>query len=167
MLGLYETTLAILLIMMPPGSAEPSQDFVNSFRPQLTNAAKILEIDLGYSDGSYLEDLRCRYEEVRSFPPLSDVTTFGISREQCQQARSAIFSMKDQIDTLKKLGGIRDDKADCLIKQLQLRYDAWDCLTDAHSPGFPSYSRRYWLNRLRQTIGDENYYNGHMPLPLP
>lgn len=166
MTGMFETLFALVLILAPPGSPTPSDDVCLAFQEPLHNAAKFLEID-NNDYVFWVDTLRERYAESRTFPPLSDVHLFGLPREHCMDARAHICVAKRGIEQGQKVGAIRDEAASALLNDLNLRYRAWDYLADCQHDSYTQVVRRNWLAELRTILGDEAYYSGHMPTPLP
>ncbi len=60
----------------------------------------------------------------------------------------------------------RDDLRDCL-DATEAAHRPWDALADAHNPAASDRCRRCHLARLRRLIGEEEYYRGWMPWPVP
>lgn len=52
------------------------------------------------------------------------------------------------------------------IKAANGAYAAWDALDDAHLAQ-SRFDLAYHLDKLRKVIGDEAYYSGRMPPPVP
>ena len=55
-------------------------------------------------------------------------------------------------------------------KEMDWRYECWNYLDDVvngHRYGWTTEKKRYSLARLRDLLGDERFYSGWMPPPVP
>lgn len=172
---MYEMLLALAIVASPPGSPLPPDAILVHMRPAFSTTAKLLEIgdywggcgSEGITEQDEVESLRKRYVECLDYPPLKDTKLFAEGVDYCINARYVLYQRKAWIEQAKCIGLVNESGATLMIDDLQLRFSAWDCLCDAQRDNFNSYCRRIWLSRLKEIIGDEAYYNGRMPSPVP
>lgn len=164
MFDLAKTLAAFLIITAPEGSWTPSFEQTEQIRPYLKYASEQLQID-NHSYFYDCADLRTRYHECLSLPPLSDAQRFGLSREYCCKVRELIIEDKMRLSDMIRIGLVNEPIANDWIEYLDDRYRIWDCLADAQSEYSSSYCKRIWLGTLRDCLGSEWYYSGHLPLP--
>lgn len=102
-------------------------------------------------------------------PPLSDLHRFppAAVAEPYYKLASA---HRDWICQQKPKALTRADEAFWWAWQLEADHcrRAWDHLWDAHRVTvFEVSARRRWLAKLRETIGEQDYWDGRMPPPVP
>lgn len=115
---------------------------------------------------SELRYVRHHYRQLQDAPRLADagwLPPYAFARELCCFNESYQAHLQVQgIIYLHKC----DDISLLLGEARQLHY-VWDCARRAATPNESWASRRQNLQRLREVLGEEAYYNGAMPPWVP
>lgn len=111
-----------------------------------------------------LEVVRERWRELADAPSAEDAKRFP-DREMCCEACSFNWAWRDYMRDSWELW--RDDEIGDAIREGERLYDAWDTARDAGCPYYWIHVRRRALAKLRDLIGQDAYYNGRLPPPVP
>lgn len=168
-----EVLLAAALLAGPT-KGDPDPAVIAILRPQVMALAVADEIldtrELGYIMGldplGDLAMLHGRYRDFAAVPPLSDAERFPdrkVVAEMLALNRAYRSRLMDRLGVdLIHAGEIR-----ATIESVDLRYQAWDSVRDSSCTYYYVTVRRQGLDCLRSLIGDEAFYAGRMPSPIP
>jgi len=95
--------------------------------------------------------------DCKRFPPMHVATSARVFNGQYQswlRARAPLYLDKR-------------DLAQELEAEARASYRAWDTLEDAQDPRLPTDTRLLKLQRLKSLLGDQAYFVGQMPPPVP
>lgn len=106
---------------------------------------------------------------VMMMPPATSLEDLARFPTLGQASRAMEFNMayKEWLDLQYHMRSHHADWFGQAIKETSQLWWIWDCLRYAHSECHPTDSRLYWLEELRQRIGEEDYAAGIMPPPVP
>ena len=121
------------------------------------------------ADDSQLEydlmAMRRRFAEVRDAPPLCDAIRFP-SAEYCREMRGRNYAYEQWL--LQRLRLFPHERwiTEAIIETNEL-WRVWDAAGDCQSEYSYIYYQRYSLKRLRSLLGEQLYYAGCLPAPIP
>lgn len=111
-------------------------------------------------------DLPRRVRELLDAPYSDAVHLFPITRAAGSEARTA---NRDYARRLRLVAELHSNPPHIMaaLRVTDEIYEAWDALGDATVDFYYLNIRRKALAKLRRLLGDEDFFAGRMPLPLP
>lgn len=165
--------LAVVLLISPDF---PAQEIPGVSYSLIRSTAKSLEIlderECRYFltiCGEYAHDvktLRGRYQDLRCAPPLCDHIRFP-GMDYCSKVMSLNREYKCFLEKRKKLGPSLYEELDVVIEETDHLYRIWDTVRDTKCEYYCLTTRRTALKKLREEIGEVNYYGGFLPPHVP
>ena len=166
-----------LLLLTSPESEEP-REYGPIVAYNITRLAS--ELDLideremyyfelhhkNYYNSTFIE-LRQRFHNLKDAPPISDMYRFPskqIAQDNIDLNRNFaihVWSMVDQTRSSKN-EHYREIISEC--KRLE---EFWELMDEVQRPYLYKPTRRESMKRIRQLIGEEAYYYGRFPSPVP
>lgn len=166
--------VAASLVTLPPGTPHGPLD------PETTPAVKAWALDQDLLDrrevnyffrhddefDNDLDVLRRRWASLKDAPPLADAARFpdrdglgdllALNREFRHWAETRRVIDQDRGPELRRAG-----------REAERIYKAYDLVRDAGCEWYYVSVRREALKGLRELLGDEDYYAGRLPPPVP
>lgn len=111
-------------------------------------------------------DLPRRVRELSDAPYSETVHLFPITRAAGSEAR---MLNRDYARRLRLVAELHNNPPHVMaaLRVTDEIYEAWDALGDATVDFYHLHIRRKALAKLRRLLGDEDFFAGRMPLPLP
>jgi hypothetical protein len=174
----YEYVLAAALLTHPPDSLEelPGTDLAPSQRIALQNLAIDWEIldprEVRYvlarpeDYSSDLNLLRRRWAELADAPFVIDGMRFP-DRATVNEVLAYNRAYRQQIDARQPAEPARWWELRRVLQETDQLYQIWDTVRDARCEYYYVTVRRQALKRLRDTIGEDAYYEGTLPPYVP
>lgn len=113
-----------------------------------------------------LATLRQRWRELETAPPLEAIDRFP-DRKLAIEALGINRHVRDRLAARRAVDLMHEGELLAAIIDVERRYVIWDALRDSHQPYYFVTVRRAALALLRDLIGDEAFYAGRMPAPMP
>jgi hypothetical protein len=177
MFGL-DQIVAWLLLAAPPALVDPlvQPAVFDSIRPVLIATAIQWEIldpretryVLARSD-DFLSDLnllRRRYQDLSRAPLLHDGLRFP-DADAARQQLAFNRTYRQHLSIRQPIERNRGDELRAAARETDHLYTVWDTLRDARCEFYYVTVRRLALLKLREMLGDEDYYFGRVPPPVP
>jgi hypothetical protein len=179
-MNLPELVLAVLLLTgaNPPGLEDPAmlREQFPTFRAGLVGLALEWEI-LDPRETRYvlarpedavadLQMLRRRHEELRNAPPLADAMRFP-DRTTVNELLVFNRAYKNYVEVRQPMELAHGFTLRTAQKEVDQLYQVWDTIRDARCEYYYVTVRRQALKRLRDLLGDDDYYNGELPPHVP
>lgn len=115
-----------------------------------------------------LKDLRNNLRELQNAPPMS--ATYAVTGFHAMNTDKALDlnnKYREHLKIKRKLWMPRSEFVfQLLLRDTDWRWDAWDALDGVVISTHPAYKRR-WAMKLINCIGEEAFYRGEMPFPIP
>lgn len=127
-------------------------------RPYLLARPEAFEIDLG--------TMRRRRRDLWDAPPACDAERFP-HRERANELLALNRAYRTHLDVRHAGEQARYWQLHALYTEVDRLYYLWDLLRDSRCEYYYITVRRHALKRLRGQIGEEAYYDGRMPPPVP
>jgi hypothetical protein len=178
---LYEYALAAALLVMTPSVtveelAGPQIETVPLLRTALQNLAVDWEI-LDPREVRYVlarpEDLvsdvnllRRRYADLADAPAVVDCQRFP-ERAVVNDLLAFNRTYRQQLDARQPADPTRWWELRKVLQETDQLYQVWDTVRDARCEYYYVTVRRQALKRLHETIGDDAYFTGQLPPPVP
>jgi hypothetical protein len=173
-----DNLLALLLLTSPPDTVEagiPTKVFC-WVRPSVQNLALKWEI-LDPREVRYIlarpEDfvsdlnlLRRRFRELADAPPLHDGFRFP-ERERVNHLLAFNRAYRQHLTIRQPLELVRWWELRAALQETDHLYQIWDTVRDARCDYYYVTVRRQALKKLRQLVGEDDYYNGRLPPHVP
>lgn len=166
--------LAFILLCLPEGTDTSNEFFI--FREEFVDISLRMELldsrevgNVFSFKSSFLVDLdRMRETRVKlsGFPFIEDSKRFP-SREEALNNLAFNAAFVSTLQDLKARYNWRIEELNIISTETKQLADIWDNLKDAQSSYYHINVRRASLAKLRELIGEENYYNGIMPPHVP
>lgn len=121
---------------------------------------------LGVDPSGDLETLRGRWNQFAAAPPIIDHLMFP-DRTFVNEALALNRQWRAGLTTRLADDLQHADEIRSFIGELDRRYEIWDAVRDSSCTYYYVTVRRQALALLRERIGDEAYYSGHLPGVLP
>jgi hypothetical protein len=170
--------VAAALLAAPPGSEDPpgSADTYLHLAPTIQELAVAWEI-LDPREARYLlvrrDDyrsdinlLRQRFHELLDAPPLPDCMRFP-PRQMVSELLSFNRSYKEHLEKCRVAGATPDPDFDETLAEVDCLYHLWDAIRDSRCEYYYVTVRRQALKKVRDTVGEEAFYNGNFPPHVP
>jgi len=119
--------------------------------------AHYLSADLG----KQLELLRSRWYDLQDAPPGSDAERFP-NRNTCGDQLALNRNYRQHMEAQ-----VRTDETREALSETDQLHAMWEHLRDARCEYYYVTVRRQALKRLREQIGEDAYYMGRLPPPVP
>lgn len=103
---------------------------------------------------------------LADLPPEWDVTRFP-TRPEANEATQFNRGVVKWLEERRATDHIHFDELTETIRQTHRLYEIWDLVRDARCEFYSPRVRRMALAELRQRLGDEAYYAGRLPPPVP
>lgn len=115
-----------------------------------------------------LKSFRSNLREFQYAPPLSaSYLIVGINSADTEKALEFNRSYLEHLCVKQQLFQPRMADELCLLKRaVSWHWDAWDALDGVVKSTRPVWKRR-WMVKLINCIGEEAFYRGEMPFPIP
>jgi hypothetical protein len=124
---------------------------------------KFLLIDTFCGD---FELLNKRWDSLYDAPPLHDEWRFP-DKQIVDNLMCLNRAYKNHLENRRSLELVYQQELNELIVEVEHLYQIWDTLRDSKVNYYYVNVRRAALKKLRESIGDEAYYNGQLPSPIP
>jgi len=174
----FECLMALTLITspvdtpVPPGAAQRFE----KLRPILQSVAVQWEI-LDPREARYIlarpEDfvsdlnlVRRRYQALADAPTLNDCRRFP-DRETVNELLSFNRAYRQHLGLRQPMELARWWDLRAALQETDHLYQVWDNVRDARCEYYYVTVRRQALKKLREMIGEDNYYSGQMPPSVP
>ncbi|MCS6851427.1 MAG: hypothetical protein NZ700_09710 [Gemmataceae bacterium] len=174
----YEYVLAVALLTSPPETPEPpvSPEMFPALQAAVQELATQWEI-LDPRERRYIlvrpEDfsadlnlLRRRYQELADAPPLADSLRFP-DRDTVSDFLAFNRSYRHYIEVRQPVELSRWSEFRSVIQETDHLYQIWDTVRDARCEYYYVTVRRQALKKLRDLLGEDDYYRGHLPPYVP
>jgi hypothetical protein len=173
-----DTMLALALLTAPPEAAQDGKTLAayQWVRPALQMAAVQLEIldtrevryilARGEDFVSDLNLLQRRYHELADAPALGDSLRFP-EREAVNEMLSFNRAYRQHIDIRQSVELSHWWEHQATLQETEQLYQIWDTVRDARCEYYYVTVRRQALKRLRELLGDDDYYSGQLPPYVP
>jgi hypothetical protein len=170
--------LALSLLTAPPEAADPPANphLYASLRPALQTLAVRWEIldprEVRYvltrpeDFASDLNLLRRRFRDLTDAPPLQDCLRLP-SRELVNELLSFNRAYRQHIAVRQPVELAHWWKFRAALQETEYLYQVWDTVRDARCEYYYITVRRQALKKLRDMLGEEAYYSGQLPPPVP
>jgi len=174
----FDYVLAVALLTAPPDALEAPlpAEVCARVSPTLQSLAIQWEIldprEVRYvltrpeDFGSDLKLLRRRYQELAVAPPLCDCQRFP-DRATISDLLAFNRAYRQHLDSRLSVELVRWWEVREAVQEADRLYQIWDTVRDARCDYYYVTVRRQALKRLRDTIGEEAYYSGHLPPHVP
>jgi hypothetical protein len=173
-----DSLLALILLTSPCNTVEmalPAKVF-GWVRPSIQNLAVQLEI-LDPREVRYIlarpEDvmsdlnlLRRRFRELADAPPLHDGRRFP-ERDRVNDLLAFNRAYRQHLTVRQPLELVRWWELRAAMQETDHLYQIWDTVRDARCDYYYVTVRRQALKKLRQLVGEDDYYNGRLPPHVP
>jgi hypothetical protein len=168
-----EVVIAAALLLGPKDiPVDPA--IVTAVRPQLVALAISAEIldprektsITGLGASADLAYLQGRWHDFLDVPKLG-MCEFFPERKQVTEWLAFNRTMRADLVHWRSMGGVYDDEFIQAISETDRLYQVWDTVRDARCEFYYVTVRRQALQLLRELIGDEAFYAGRMPPPVP
>jgi len=113
-----------------------------------------------------LKLLRRRYQELADAPPLHDQMRFP-DRALINDLLAFNRSYRQFLDNRQSMELTYWWELREMLQEVDRLYSIWDTVRDARCDYYYITVRRQALKKLKETIGDEAYYSGHLPPHVP
>lgn len=115
---------------------------------------------------SDIQMLRRRYEELGDAPPLADSYRFP---DRLVVNEMLVFNraFKKYLEERQPLEQVRSSELRQVQQETDQLYQVWDCVRDARCEYYYVAVRRQALKRLRDLVGEEQYFYGKLPPHVP
>ena len=174
----FECVMALALITSPVDTPIPSgvaQRF-EKLRPVLQGVAVQWEIldprEVRYilaRPEDFVSDLnlvRRRYQTLADAPALSDCQRFP-DRDMVNELLSFDRAYRQHLGLRQPMELARWWDLRAALQETDHLYQVWDNVRDARCEYYYVTVRRQALKKLREMIGEDNYYGGQMPPSVP
>lgn len=173
-----DTILALALLTAPPETAQEAKalEAYHWTRPALQAVAVQLEI-LDTREVRYIlartEDfasdltlLQRRHRELAAAPPLGDSLRFP-DRESVNEMLSFNRAYRQHIDVRQSVERAQWWEHQATLQETEQLYQIWDTVRDARCEYYYITVRRQALKRLKELLGEADYYSGQLPPYVP
>jgi hypothetical protein len=173
-----DSILALALLMAPADATQDAKklEAYQWTRPALQALAVQLEI-LDLREVRYIlarsEDfvsdlnlLQRRYKELAQAPPLGDSLRFP-DRESVNEMLSFNRAYRQHIDVRQSVDRAHWWEHQATLQETEQLYQIWDTVRDARCEYYYVTVRRQALKRLKELLGDADYYSGQLPPYVP
>jgi hypothetical protein len=113
-----------------------------------------------------LKLLQRRYHELANAPPVSDCLRFP-DRAVVSELLAFNRAYRQQMDARQAVELVHWWEFREAVQEADRLYQVWDNVRDARCDYYYVTVRRHALKKLRDTIGDEDYYAGKLPPHVP
>ncbi len=173
-----DTMLALALLSAAPEAAPDAKalDAYRWTRPVLQALAVQIEIldtrEVRYvlaHDEDFAADLALlqrRYRELGGAPALSDSLRFP-DREAVNELLSFNRAYRQHIDNRQSVERANWWDHQATLQETEQLYQIWDTVRDARCEYYYVAVRRQALKKLRELLGDDDYYSGVLPPYVP
>lgn len=111
-------------------------------------------------------DMPRRVRELSDAPYTDAVHLFTMTRAACSEGRQINRAYGARLRAIRELYSDAQHVATAIRVNGEI-YDAYDALGDATVSFYYVHIRRRALLRLRNLLGDADFYAGRLPLPVP
>lgn len=137
----------------------------------LAMAAEILDARekgfvMGQDPLGDLEMLRGRWTDFAAAPTLDEAERFP-DRKFLNEALALNRARRTQLTERLSIDLIHAEEIRAGIQSIDTRYQIWDAVRDSRCDYYYVTVRRQSLALLRELIGDEAFYSGRLPPPVP
>ena len=172
------TIVALALLTAPPegGPDAKALEGYQWARPALQAVAVQLEIldprevryilARGEDFAADLNLLQRRYRELADAPPLGDSLRFP-DRESVNEMLSFNRAYRQHIDIRQSVELAHWWEHQATLQETEQLYQIWDTVRDARCEYYYVTVRRQALKRLRELLGQDDYYTGQLPPYVP
>ena len=174
----YELALAAVLVASPDDSWNQVQ--LSTWRLGLQPTLRALAIEAqildarelimaGDQENAFLHDLQClqnRYADLLDAPFLQECDRFS-PRPQIGDYLNFNRTYREHLARHFALDPLRQEEIRVAIQESQQLYHLWETLYNARTEYYYTVVRRRDLKRLRDLVGPESFYSGHLPPPVP
>lgn len=115
---------------------------------------------------SDIQMLRQRYQELCDAPPLSDSYRFP-NRLVVNEMLVFNRAYKKYLEERRPLEQVNPGLLRTVMLETDLLYQVWDAVRDARCEYYYVTVRRQALKRLRELVGEDDYFRGRLPPYVP
>lgn len=174
----YRYLLAFSLLTAPDNPAQPGMaaQSCHGLRPTLQQLAVDWEIldprEMRYvlnrseEFNADLSLLRRRQRELADAPALADAERFP-DRTTINELLSFNRSYRQRMDVRQSMEPANWWTLQATLQETDCLYQLWDTVRDARCEYYYVSVRRQALKKLRQEVGGDAYYAGHLPPHVP
>jgi len=105
--------------------------------------------------------IRARWQELHDAPPASDVDRLP-NRSTCSDNLTLNRRYREHVESRQGSDRVRE-----VLQEVDRLSSVWDTVRDARCEYYYVTVRRAALLRLREMIGEDAYYAGRLPSPVP
>lgn len=168
-----ECLVAALLLNAPQGTPTPVE-LAYVLRPNILALAMDDEVldprEKGFVMGQDLmgdlEMLRGRTIEFANSPKLQETERFA-DRKFINEGLAINRAVRNQLMQRLAIDLIHEEEIRVLVQKTDQLYQTWDAARDSRCDYYYVTVRRQSLGLLKEIIGAENFYSGHMPSFIP
>jgi hypothetical protein len=113
-----------------------------------------------------LKLLQRRYHELADAPPLYDCKRFP-DRATVSELLAFNRAYRQRMDSRQAVEVVHWWEYREAVQEADRLYQVWDTVRDARCDYYYVTVRRHALKKLRDTLGAEDYYAGHLPPHVP
>jgi hypothetical protein len=113
-----------------------------------------------------LKLLQRRYHELANAPPLADAQRFP-DRATVSELLAFNRAYRQKMDTRQSIEVVHWWEYREAVQEADRLYQIWDTVRDARCDYYYVTVRRHALQKLRDTLGPENYYTATLPPHVP
>ena len=173
----FDYLLAVVLLTAPPEtSAKIAPELYGTVRAPLRTVAIQCEI-MDRRETYYMltrpEEfpadvhlLRSRYQELLDAPSVKDSLRFP-DRTIIQGLMDFNRSYRENVVSRRSMTLGAGETYDAALHETDQLYEVWDALNDARCDYYYVVYRRQALKKLRKLVGEDAYYSGRLPPPVP
>jgi hypothetical protein len=174
----FKMLVAFALLTTPPDTPEPAElaEAALTLRPALQQLAVQWEIldprEVRYmltrpeEFRSDLNLLRRRYQDLGDAPGVHDCDRFP-DRATISEMLAFNRAYRQHIDVRQPVERAHWWDYQAAIQETDHLYQVWETLRDARCEYYYVHARRQYLKKLRELIGEDDYYTGKMPPYVP
>jgi hypothetical protein len=110
--------------------------------------------------------LRCRWDELKDAPAIEDAFRFP-ERTVVNELLAFNRAYRHYVDIRASIIGPRQDQWIAAREEVDYLYQIWDTVRDSRCEYYYVTVRRQALKKLRDMLGEDNYYRGNLPPYVP